>query len=265
MVLPEYTLSLALWIVPSAVLTAFILRKRLLSREKRLALLTTIGAIAVVSFALDILYARNFFLFPNEHAILNIRLLRVPIEEFVFWVSGNWFILSLYVFCDEWYLRKYNPPDERYVRYRKKLKRLLFAHPPSIIAGALLLAAGCIVKRLINPQGALVPGYFCFLVLFAYVPAALFYRVTRLFVNWRAFVFCVIVTVLVCLIWEVTLALPRGYWNYQHGAMLGVYLRAWNGLPLEESTVWVVCSMEILVYEFIKICFFTRAPARRRR
>ncbi len=262
MFMPEYTVSLLIFIVPSAALTWFIIHKRLLAPNKVLALVTTIAAVAVASFLLDILFAKRFFLFPNAKAILNIRLLDVPIEEFIFWVTGNWFILSLYVFCDEWYLLKYNQPDTKYARYRSKLKRLLFTHPASALAGLLFLAAGFAVKRLCNPGGDLVPGYFFFLVLFAYVPSFLFYRVTRRFVNWRAFTFCLAVIVLVCLIWEVTLALPRGYWNYQHSAMLGLYIGPWNDLPVEEATVWFFCSMEILVYEFVKICFFTRAPAK---
>jgi hypothetical protein len=72
---------------------------------------------------------------------------------------------------------------------------------------------------------------------------------------------CLILTVLISIIWEVTLALPRGYWGYQHGAMLGIFIGVWNGLPIEQITVWFFCTYVIFFYEFIKICYFTPLPS----
>jgi len=89
----------------------------------------------------------------------------------------------------------------------------------------------------------------------------LFYRVTKLFVNWRAFIFSMLATVLISIIWEVTLALPRGYWDYQHGAMLGIFIGVWHDLPIEAITVWIFCTLVIMFYEYVKICYFTDEPS----
>jgi len=68
-------------------------------------------------------------------------------------------------------------------------------------------------------------------------------------------------TVLISIIWEVTLALPRGYWDYQHGAMLGIFIGVWHDLPIEAITVWIFCTLVIMFYEYVKICYFTDAPS----
>jgi hypothetical protein len=261
MFVPEYTVSLLIWIVPIMWLSFFFIRKRILSPEKIFALAITVAALALVGIVLDLLFARIFFLFPDPRMVCGIAIRKIPIEEFVFYITGFWFVIFLYVFGDEWFLKKYNKPDEVYARYRARLKRRIFLHRKSVIWAVVLLAGGVAVKRFINPQGGLLPGYFIFLTLSAYVPTIMFFRVTHAFVNWRAFLFCLIVTVLVSLVWEATLALPRGYWNYQHGAMLGIFIGVWNDLPIEAITVWIVCTLVILVYEFVKICYFTRVPS----
>jgi hypothetical protein len=73
--------------------------------------------------------------------------------------------------------------------------------------------------------------------------------------------FSLLGTVLISIIWEVTLALPRGYWNYQHAAMIGIFIPVWAQLPIEAVTVWIFCTLVIMVYEFVKIYFFTSAPS----
>jgi lycopene cyclase domain-containing protein len=258
---PEYTVSLLLWITPVIALTFFFIVKRLLTPEKSFAIGASIIVLALVGISLDLLFAKSFFTFPNKQALCGIAIMNVPIEEFVFYITGFWFILFIYVFCDEWYLKKYNLPDEKYARYRSRLKRLLFLHIPSAWWGIGIVLAGFIIKRIANPEGSLIPGYFTFVAVLAYIPAFLFYRVTKSFVNWRAYFFCLILTVLISIIWEVTLALPRGYWGYQHGSMLGIFIGVWNGLPIEQITVWFFCTYVIFFYEFIKICYFTPLPS----
>jgi lycopene cyclase domain-containing protein len=260
MAFPEYTVSLLIWIVPVFALAVFFIKKRLLPPEKSFAMLASIIVLASVGISLDLIFAKSFFIFPDKRAILNITIMDIPIEEFVFYVTGFWFILFVYVFCDEWHLKKYNLPDQIYARFRSKIKRRVFIHFKSVWWGVILIVAGIVVKRIVNPDGWPVPGYFIFLTVLAYVPAILFYRVTKSFVNWRAFFFSLTVTVLISIIWEVTLALPRGYWGFQKGAMLGIFIAVWNGLPFEEITVWIFCTFVILFYEFLKICYFTPLP-----
>lgn len=261
MTFPEYTISLMIWIMPICAMTAFFTARRLLSPEKWFALLVSIALLAAVGILLDLLFAHRFFTFPEPRAVLGPAIRGIPVEEFVFYITGFWFVLFLYVFCDEWYLKKYNVPDERYARYRSRLKRLVFVHLKSVWWVMGLLIAGIVYKRIANPAGAFLPGYFIFLLVAAYIPFFLFSRVTRRFVNWPAFTFCLVLTALISIIWEVTLALPRGYWGYQEGAMLGIFIPPWHRLPIEAVTVWIFCTLVILIYEFIKICYFTKIPS----
>lgn len=194
--------------------------------------------------------------------VLGIEIDKIPIEEFIFYITGFWFIIYLYVFCDEWYLKKYNPPDEKYAKYRSKLKnKLIFIHKKSVYMALLFIVIGIVAKHFLNPTSNFLPGYYTFLLLVAYVPTILFFRLTKRYVNWRAFFFTLVITVLISIIWEVTLAIPRGYWGYQSSQMLGIFLPAWSSplsiFPLEAVTVWMFCTLVILVYEYLKINFFT--------
>ena len=64
MIVPEYTVSLLIWIVPIIAMTAFFIKKRLLSPEKSFALIVTVVALATTGIALDLLFAEFFFRFP---------------------------------------------------------------------------------------------------------------------------------------------------------------------------------------------------------
>lgn len=259
--IPGYSASLLIWILPIIAMTIFFIRRRLLAPEKSFALLFTITMLASAGIVLDLLFAHCFFTFNNPMAVCGFCIGHIPIEEFIFYITGFWFILFAYVFCDEWLLRKYNVADARYARYRGSLEKKLILHLKSLWVAPALIAAGTVFKRIVNPDGEFIPGYFAFLTLAAYLPMFLFYGVTKAFVNWRAFVFCMQLTLLISVIWEVTLALPQGYWGYQKGAMLGIFIRPWNGLPLEAVTVWIFSALVILVYEFIKIRYFTPLPS----
>lgn len=50
-----------------------------------------------------------------------------------------------------------------------------------------------------------------------------------------------------------TLAIPFGWWAYQPGSMLGVYIRAWDNLPIEAVLLWMAVTFAtVLVYETIR-------------
>jgi hypothetical protein len=261
--IPGYSISLLLWILPIVGMTVFFIKKRLLAPEKSFSLLITIALMALVGIGLDWFFAKSFFIFENESAVCGIKLHGIPIEEFVFYITGFWFILFFYVFCDEWFLLKYNVPDAQYARFRSRLKRKLLINVKSLwlLPVPVIILAGTVYKWIMNPEGDLIPGYFVFLDIAAYTPAFLFYRVTKSFVNWRAFLFSLQITVLISIIWEVTIALPYHYWGYQKGAMLGIFIKPWYNLPIEAVTVWIFSTLIVLVYEFLKICYFTPIPS----
>jgi hypothetical protein len=261
MPIPGYSISLVLWIFPIIGMTFFFIKRRLLTPEKIFALAITIVVLASIGIILDLLFANSFFTFENKNAVCGITFRGIPIEEFIFYITGFWFILFVYVFCDEWFLLKYNVPDLQYAKSRTQLKWKLLFNAKDLWLLPIVIIAGTVFKRIMNPEGAFIPGYFIFLVTVAYAPAFLFFRVTKLFVNWRAFLFSLQLTALISIVWEVTLALPLGFWGYQKGAMLGIFIKAWNDLPIEAVTVWIFSTLIILVYEFLKICYFTPLPS----
>ncbi len=59
--------------------------------------------------------------------------------------------------------------------------------------------------------------------------------------------------VLISLLWEVTLAVPYGWWNFRDQQMVGIRITAWSRLPVEEEFVWVtVTYATVIVYEILK-------------
>ena len=55
------------------------------------------------------------------------------------------------------------------------------------------------------------------------------------------------------MLWEVTLALPYGWWNFRDEQMLGIRITAWDFLPIEEVYVWIaVTYSSVIVYEIVK-------------
>jgi hypothetical protein len=49
------------------------------------------------------------------------------------------------------------------------------------------------------------------------------------------------------LLWEATLALPYGWWEYRPRTMMGLHIGAWSGLP------FAVTFTTLITYEVIKI------------
>src|SRR5207244_12619977 len=90
---------------------------------------------------------------------------------------------------------------------------------------------------------------FCFLI-----PSVCFFYTAQLFINWRAFSFTFFLLLLISLLWEVTLALPYGWWEYRTGILMGLHIGAWSGLPIEAVCVWLAVSFTtVITYEVIKI------------
>jgi hypothetical protein len=63
----------------------------------------------------------------------------LPLEEFVFYLSGFGVVLLTYVWADEYWMAAYNIPD--YTAATAGLPRLVQFHWPSLAVGAGLLVA----------------------------------------------------------------------------------------------------------------------------
>lgn len=250
-----YTWSLVLFLGPLAVLGAWFARRRDLTLARK-AFWRTMAVLVPVGFGLDLLFGNAFFTFPNHAATLGINIPAlggaIPIEEFIFYLAGFMLVLMVYLWADEYWLRSYNIPDYR--TEARDLRRIAQFHAPSVILGSALVAAAVIYKKAFSASPEGFPWYFAYLTAISFIPSAGFFRTAQPFINWRAFSFTFLVILLISLLWEVTLAIPYGWWGYRPAAMMGLSVGAWNGLPLEAVCVWLAVSFTtVIVYEVIKI------------
>ena len=250
-----YTWSLLLFVIPILVIGVWFLPSEGLDVPRR-AFAWTIAITVTVGCMLDVIFAQWFFCFPDPKATLGVlapALGRwVPIEEYFFYLTGFITILLLYVWFSEYWLSAYTVKDYR--GEARALPRLLQFHTTSLVAAVVLIAGAFVYKKYFShvPEGW--PGYFTVLVVGGLAPAMSFYPATKRFINWRALSMTMFFIMLVSMLWEATLALPYGWWNYQHRAMMGVFIGAWCELPIEAVLVWLAVSYgTVILFEAVKI------------
>ncbi len=249
-----YTVSLLLFIVPILVIALWFLPQEDIQISQK-SFGWTIGLLFPIGAGLDFFFARYFFIFPNEAATLGIKApalgAPVPIEEYLFYLTGFLCILLLYIWFDEYWLAAYNVETES--AQRNQFHRLLKPHPESIILAVVLVAAAIIYKKHFSSSPVGLPGYFIFLTLTALVPSSALLPSARPAINWRAFSLAAFFVLLVSLMWEVTLAIPYGWWSFRNEQMLGIRITAWGELPIEEICLWIaVTYATVIIYETVK-------------
>lgn len=250
-----YTWSLLLFVFPLVVTAWWFISHPRFTFEKT-AYWVTIGLLAPLGFGLDLLLGHVFFEFPNQAATLGWTIRGVggplPVEEFAFYLFGFLFVLLFYIWNDEFWLAAYNVPD--YEGATRNMRPLLAFDGRALALGAGLVGAAYLHKRFVaeDPEG--FPGYFAFLVAVAIVPATGLLKSVRPFINWRAFSLTSFIVVLISLLWEVTLALPYGWWAFQPRMMMGLTVDAWSYLPIEEVFVWFsVTFTTVVIFEAVKM------------
>jgi hypothetical protein len=249
-----YTISLLLFIVPSLAIAFWFLPAESVTISKK-SFLWTIGLLFPVGGLLDFFFARYFFVFPNTSATLGIKAPAlgggVPIEEYAFYLAGFITVLLLYIWLDEYWLAAYSIPHE--ADERTSFDRLLRFHPASLLLAIALIASAFLYQKYLLRIPGRFPGYFLYLVLVALLPSSALLPAARPVINWRALSLTMFMLLVVSLMWEVTLALPYGWWNFRDEQMLGIRITAWSFLPLEEIYVWIAVSYStVIVYEIVK-------------
>ncbi len=248
-----YTWSLLLFILPFLWLVVWLVLHPEY-RIQRKAFLTTIAILAPLGFLLDLFFAHTFFTFENTGAVTGIEVPGVgggiPIEEFVFYIMGFLFVLLLYVWSDEAWMDRYNRPHDDY----RNVDKFLEFHKESVLTAVVLLVVAVVYKKLLAADSAGFPLYWTYLLVAAFLPAAGFYRAVRRFINWRAFSFTFLLVMLISLMWEASLASPYQWWGYQADTMMGIFIPAWSGLPIEAVFVWLaVCYTTVIIYEVVTL------------
>src|SRR6266699_3320997 len=230
-----YTWSLLLFVVPIGALAWWFACRPDLQFPRK-AFWRTIAVLAPLGFLLDLLFGNAFFIFPNKLATLGCEVPAIggaiPIEEFVFYLTGFMLVLLSYIWCDEYWMAAYNVPD--YTAAAKGIPRIVRFHFASVILGVGLITVAVLYRKFVSgaPEG--FPWYFVYLVCSSLIPSAGFFHTAQSFINWRAFSFTLFLLLMISLLWEVTLALPYGWWGFRQNTMIGLNVGARSNLPVEE-------------------------------
>jgi hypothetical protein len=248
-----YTISLLLFIVPILAISIWFLPNEGV-RISRKSFWRTIALLFPLGAALDFFFGRFFLTFPNPNATLRIKAPAlgggVPLEEYLFYFTGFVAVLLIYIWLDEYWLAAYSIPVT--AARRIDFDRLLRFHPESLVLGVALIAGAILFRHIVVGTPGF-PGYFVFLVIGALGPSALLFPSALPVINWRAFGLTFFVILLISLLWEVTLALPYGWWGFREEQMVGIHITAWSGLPIEEVIVWcAVTYATTIVYETVR-------------
>jgi hypothetical protein len=259
-----YSVSLLIFVVPILLIGFWFLPQAHIRVSKH-AFWWTVGILFPMGAALDFFLAQFFFRFPNPAATLRIPAPAlggpVPVEEYLFYLTGFLTVLLLYVWLDGYWLKAYAVPEDDAMR--TSFQRLLGFHAWSFILAVVLIGGAVLFRRFAQPGVPGFPGYLTFLVLTALLPSMVLYGAVHRVINWRAVSLTVFMILLTSLLWEATLAIPYGWWAYQPSTMVGLYIRAWDNLPIEAVFVWIAVSFAtVLVYETIRCWHASGKPMR---
>jgi hypothetical protein len=253
----NYAWSLLLWGIPIAYLAPlFAMLTREGTGRRRKALLLTVVLIVTLGVVLDFLLGHLTLVFPGcetEGKYLHCIGGEVPVEELLFYALGPVAIVLAYACADERWLAAYNPADDLLD------VKLLQISPPIVLTA---LGAAIFLTVVWQIKGAF-PTYATFLAAGSLLPSMFLYRAIGRLVNWPAFAVTTLYVALTSVIWEVTLALPRGWWGYKMEGMLA-QINAWSSphpFPVEAAFVWIAAPFSsVLIYEFAKA--FMHHPSR---
>lgn len=260
-----YTVSLLFFIFPCIILSIWFWLHPTVDIQKKSFFMTVLVLIPL-GFLLDIFLGDLFFSFPNKEATLQIFVPGfnfhtfsfekiLPVEEFGFYTFGFLAVLLLYIWCDEYWFKAYNIPN--YHSETSKLKKLTVIHWNSLTYTIIMVILALIIKKFgTHGHNEGFPAYLIFLIIAGMTPGILLFQSVKTFINYRAFSFTFLLILFISLLWEVTLAMPYQWWAYNANYMVGIFIPAWHGLPIEEPILWMcVTWTTVIVYEAIKVYY----------
>lgn len=267
-----YTVSLVLFLVPSALMCIWFRRQRAAIPDQWRAFWATTAIVSSIWILVDLLLGNAFFRFPNPGATLGILAPgyefgvgwrpSIPVEEFAFYILGCFTILLGYIWGAESWLSAYTLPAAEYDRRVSQVDRLINVRATPIAVAVVIFLVVLVWKKFgwhDDTEG--FPAYFLLELILVVAPAAMLNRAVAPVVNAPAFIFKTLTLVLTSLLWEATLALPYGWWGYRHENMMGILVRPWFNLPIEAVLLWPSAAwMQINLYEAIRIYLRSGRP-----
>lgn len=258
-----YSISNLQWLIPALGIVLLYFAIKIRPSERR-ALQLTLFVLPFTGFILDIFFADRFFTFPNTKSVwglsipgFNFRTLAfdapIPIEEFIFYITGFLYTLAVYLFGRDIWLSRYTPPCDAVPRGKWRPLAASFVV-------LVLVVLGFLAKALFKTPGeSVVPEYYLFLILLGIGPCIFLYPIVYRRVNWQALSFTLFSVLLISVIWEVTMGIPYGWWGYHREVMMGIFIKPWFDLPLESAIVWLTVSFTtIFTFEAIVLAIKTR-------
>jgi hypothetical protein len=230
-----YTWSLLLFAGPSLAIAFAYRRSGWLTASWR-PVLGALMLLAPMGVALNLAFASRFFVYPNHDAVLGLYLRGIPLEEFAFYTLGFLALMLGYLWARNELFDAGDAPIS--VVRARPLKAALIS--------LALVAAGCVFKR-----G--VPEYLSYLLLVPLPALLTWFPMVRPRLHWPSVSMVLLALLLVSVTWEVSLAVPNGWWGYQDQAMAGLFIRRWSHLPIEAVLVWfesglaAVVALELLI------------------
>ncbi len=268
-----YFSSLAFWLVPTLLLLPRFLEYTDSGGRRRSAMLLTTLSVVAMGVLLDVVFGHVILQFDesdtaNYIAWLTVPVLhaRVPIEEFVFYAMAPIATLLIYGWASEYWIVRYTPSHDK--AHLPEHGRIVAVSIRALVGAVILMAVGLAVFARNPVRAGVVPPYFTFLIVLAFVPAVLLFSTVREYVNWRAFGVTALYLLVTSMGWEATLAVPRHWWGYKPSAMLGIWVSAWTRdpawpFPLEAALVWFASPFSIvLMYEFVKLKKYLADPSK---
>jgi len=275
-----YTRSLSLVYLPICVLLWWFWKHPDHQPADRVGLKHTLYFLVPLWSLVDILAAPSIFRFPNCKATLEWYVPawlpgqgfsgRVPVEEFFFYLGASLLFLLLYLWGKAvWFVQ---PPATQSLPERARASvpvvtfrwwglalmlalitiAALVKYGLGIVAPLPVANSSCNIPQT-DFSGVGFPLYFSLLLLIALGPITLLWQKMIPLINNQAMLLTVLVGVLVSLMWEATLALPYGWWDYNDYWMLGLYIKPWFGLPIEAALLWFCGGVgSVVLFELFK-------------
>ena len=179
-----YFSSLAFWLVPTLLLLPRFLEYTDSGGRRRSAMLLTTISVVAMGVLLDVFFGHVILQFDESAtasyiAWLTVPVLqaRVPIEEFLFYAMAPIATLLIYGWASEYWIVRYTPSHDQ--AHLPEHGRIVAVSIRALVGAVILMAIGLAVFARNPVRAGVVPPYFTFLIVLAFVPAVLLFSTVR--------------------------------------------------------------------------------------